>query len=368
MASPYETGRPVPTGTVSPRGDSGVPSENGGAFVSAVNSELDILGIGNAIVDVISNAADDVIAAHGLPKGSMTLIDAERSEALYADTGPGIEISGGSCANTMAGAASFGATGAYVGKVRDDQLGATFAHDIRTAGVLFETAPLTDGPATARCLVMVSPDGQRTMSTYLGAAIELGPEDIDTDLVARAKVTYLEGYLWDPPRAKEAFRTAMAAAHAAGRKVSLTLSDTFCVERHRDEFRSLVENDVDILFANEDEVRALYEVDTLGEALAEVVGRCEIVAVTRSEKGSLIAANGQLHEVPAEPVETIVDTTGAGDSYAAGFLYGLTHGLELPLCARLGSIAAAEIISHFGARPQVNLRELAAPALASHRG
>ena len=332
--------------------------------MTAHDGELDILGIGNAIVDVISHAEDAALAAHGLPKGSMTLIDAERAIALYADLGPGVEISGGSCANTMAGAASFGATGAYIGKVRDDILGDTFAHDIRAAGVLFETMPLTEGPATARCLVMVSPDGQRTMSTYLGAAIELGPEDIDTTLVARAKITYLEGYLWDPPRAKEAFRTAMAAAHAAGRKVSLTLSDTFCVERHRDEFRSLVENDVDILFANEDEVRALYEVATLDEALAKVVGRCEIVAVTRSEKGSLVAANGHIHEVPAEQVDRIVDTTGAGDSYAAGFLYGLTHDLELPLCARLGSIAAAEIISHFGARPQVDLRKLAAPALA----
>ncbi len=327
--------------------------------------DIDILGIGNAIVDVISNASDDIIAAHGLPKGSMTLIDAERADALYADTGPGVEISGGSCANTMAGAASFGATGAYIGKVRDDILGDTFAHDIRAAGVLFQTAPLSEGPGTARCLVMVSPDGQRTMSTYLGAAIELGPEDIDTDLVGRAKVTYLEGYLWDPPRAKEAFRTAMAAAHAAGRQVSLTLSDTFCVERHREEFRSLVENDVDILFANEDEVRALYEVDTLDEALALVTGRCDIVAVTRSELGSLVASKGVIHEVPAEAVEKIVDTTGAGDSYAAGFLYGLTHGLELPVCAHLGSIAAAEIISHFGARPQVDLKDLAASALAA---
>lgn len=329
-------------------------------------AELDVLGIGNAIVDVLSYAADDIIFGHGLPKGSMTLIDAERAAALYADTGPGVEISGGSGANTIVGAASFGAEVAFIGKVRDDVLGDTFTSDIRAAGALFQTSPLTDGPATARCLIMVSPDGQRTMSTYLGAAVELGPEDIDTDLVGRAKVTYLEGYLWDPPRAKEAFRTAMAAAHVRDRKVALTLSDTFCVERHREEFRALVENDVDILFANEDEVRELYEVATLDEALALVRGRCEVVAVTRSEKGSLVSANGTFHEVAAEPVAKIVDTTGAGDSYAAGFLYGLTHGLDLPLCGRLGSIAAAEIISHFGARPQVNLRELAAPALASH--
>lgn len=332
---------------------------------SADPGELDVLGIGNAIVDVLSHADDEVIAGHGLPKGSMTLIDAERADALYADTGPGVEVSGGSGANTIVGAASFGADVAYIGKVRDDSLGDIFTHDIRAAGVAFETAPLTEGPGTARCLIMVSPDGQRTMSTYLGACIELGPEDIDADLVGRSKITYLEGYLWDPPRAKEAFRTAMAAAHAGGRQVALTLSDTFCVERHREEFRVLVENDVDILFANEEEIRELYEVATLDEAVAAVRGRCEIVAVTRSEKGSLVLANGASHEVPAEPVETIVDTTGAGDSYAAGFLYGLTHGLELPVCARLGSIAAAEIISHFGARPQVDLRQLAAPALAS---
>ncbi len=326
--------------------------------------ELDVLGIGNAIVDVISNATDEVIAAHGLPKGSMTLIDAERADALYVAIGPSMEISGGGGANTIAGAASFGAEVAFIGKVRDDTLGDTFTSDIRAAGAVFQTPPLSHGPATARCLIMVSPDGQRTMSTYLGAAVELGPEDIATDLVGRAKVTYLEGYLWDPPRAKEAFRTAMAAAHARDRKVALSLSDTFCVERHRAEFRSLVENDVDILFANEDEVRALYEVAGMDEALALVRGRCEIVAVTRSEKGSYVWAGDSFHEVPAEPVEKIVDTTGAGDSYAAGFLYGLTHGLELPVCARLGSIAAAEIISHLGARPQVGLKELAATALA----
>lgn len=327
--------------------------------------ELDILGIGNAIVDVLAHTSDDVILGHGLPKGSMTLIDAERADALYVDIGASVEISGGSGANTIAGAASFGAAVAFIGKVRDDKLGDSFSRDIRNAGALFQTEPLTQGPGTARCLIMVSPDGQRTMSTYLGAAVELGPEDIDTDVVGRCRITYLEGYLWDRPRAKEAFRTAMAAAHARDRKVALTLSDTFCVERHRDEFRALVENDVDILFANEEEVRALYEVATLDEALAAVRGRCDIVAVTRSEKGSLVSSDGNFHAVSAEPVETIVDTTGAGDSYAAGFLYGLTHGLDLPLCGRLGSIAAAEIISHFGARPQVDLAELAASALAT---
>ncbi len=329
------------------------------------NGALDILGIGNAIVDVLAHADDAFILGHDLPKGGMTLIDAERADALYADMGPGIEASGGSCANTIVGAASFGATVGYVGKVRDDVLGDAFTHDIRAAGVLFQTPASTGGPGTARCLIMVSPDAQRTMSTYLGACVELGPEDIDESLVARAKVTYLEGYLWDPPRAKEAFRAAMAAAHGADRQVALTLSDMFCVQRHREEFAALVENDVDILFANEDEIRALYEVETIEDALAEVGGRCRIVAVTRSEKGSLVSSAGTVHEVPAEPVDSVVDTTGAGDSYAAGFLYGLTHGLELPTCARLGSIAAAEIISHFGARPQVSLAELAGPALTT---
>lgn len=333
--------------------------------MGADGGELDILGIGNAIVDVLSRADDDVIRGHGLPKGTMTLVDAARADQLYADLGPGVQASGGSCANTMAAAASLGASVGYVGKVRDDTLGATFARDIRAAGVRFETPPSTSGPGTARCLVMVSPDGQRTMSTYLGASAELGPQDIDADLVGRAKVTYLEGYLWDPPGAKEAFRAAMAAARAGGRKVALTLSDTFCVERHRDELRALVDNDVDILFANEAEVTALYEVGSVAQALAQVRGRCEVVAVTRAELGSLVSAGGTVHEVPAEPVERVVDTTGAGDSYAAGFLYGLTRGLPLPLCGRLGSVAAAEVISHFGARPQVGLAELAAPALAA---
>ncbi|MGQ0838974.1 adenosine kinase [Actinokineospora sp.] len=329
-----------------------------------MNGELDIVGIGNAIVDVLSHEDDAFILAQDLRKGGMTLIDAERVDTLYAAMRPGIEVSGGSCANTIVSAASFGADVAYIGKVRDDALGDTFAHDIRAAGVLFETAPAVDGPGTARCLVVVSPDGQRTMSTYLGACVELGKEDIDERLVARAKVAYLEGYLWDPPRAKEAMRLAIAAAHGAGRQVALTLSDTFCVVRHRDEFRALVENDVDILFANEDEVRALYEVDSLDEALAKVRGRCAVVAVTRGEHGSLVSADGSTFlKVSAEPVEKVVDTTGAGDSYAAGFLYGFTHGLDLPTCGRLGSIAAAEIISHVGSRPLVSLSDLAKPEL-----
>jgi sugar/nucleoside kinase (ribokinase family) len=332
--------------------------------MSEKTDEIDILGIGNAIVDVLAHSDDAFIAEHGLPKGGMTLIDAEQADALYQAMGPGVEASGGSGANTIAGAASFGARVAYIGKVRDDVLGKSFARDIRAVGVAFDTRPSTDGAGTARCLVLVTPDAERTMGTYLGACTELGPEDVDEDLVTRARVSYLEGYLWDPPRAKEAFRAAIAAAHGAGRQVALTLSDTFCVERHREEFRSLVENDVEILFANEEEILALYEVGTLDQALAMLSGRCSIVAVTRGAKGSLVYSRGERYEVPAEPVAEITDTTGAGDSYAAGFLSGLTRGLELPACARLGSIAAAEIISHVGARPQVNLAELAGPVLS----
>jgi sugar/nucleoside kinase (ribokinase family) len=332
--------------------------------VAEQDGEIDILGIGNAIVDVLSYSDDAFITEHGLPKGGMTLIDSEQADALYQAMGPGVEISGGSGANTIAGAASFGARVGYVGKVRDDVLGKSFAHDIRAAGVAFDTKPSTGGAGTARCLVLVTRDAERTMGTYLGACTELGPEDVDEALVQRAEVTYLEGYLWDPPRAKEAFRAAITAAHGAGRRVALTLSDTFCVERHRDEFRSLVENDVEILFANEEEILALYEVGTLEEALGTVDGRCSIVAVTRGAKGSLVYSRGARYEVPAEPVAELADTTGAGDSYAAGFLAGLTRGLELPACARLGSIAAAEIISHVGARPQVNLAELAGSVLS----
>jgi sugar/nucleoside kinase (ribokinase family) len=325
---------------------------------------LDLLGIGNAIVDVLSQSDDAFLAAHGLPKGGMTLIDAQRARDLYRDMGPGIEVSGGSCANTMAAAASLGAEVAYVGKVHDDELGVIFAHDLRAAGVRFDTPAAADGPATARCLIMVTPDGQRTMCTYLGACVELGPEDVDADLVAQAEITYLEGYLWDPPHAKEAFRKAMAAAHGAGRRVALTLSDPFCVDRHREEFRALAAREVDVLFANQEEIVSLYEARSLDEAIAAVRADTALAVVTRSAEGSLIVTEDRVHEVPAEPVAEVVDTTGAGDLYAAGFLVGLTQGQELPVCGRLGAIAAAEVISHFGARPEAPLRELVRPALA----
>jgi sugar/nucleoside kinase (ribokinase family) len=324
----------------------------------ADGAALDVLGIGNAIVDVLSHADEGFLAEHDLPKGAMTLIDAERADRLYGAMGPGIEVSGGSCANTVVGAASLGSRVAYVGKVRDDQLGGIFAHDIRAAGVGFATPSASDGPGTARCLILVTPDAQRTMCTYLGACVELGPEDVDRDLVAGAAVTYLEGYLWDPPRAKEAFRVAMDTARQAGRRVALTLSDPFCVERHRGEFLELVDGPVDVLFANEHEIAALYETD-VDDAVAAVRGRCEVAVVTRSERGSLVVTADGVEEVPAVPVERVVDTTGAGDLFAGGFLHGLTRGMALAECARLGGVVAAEVISHFGARPETDLADLA---------
>jgi len=325
--------------------------------------ELDVLGIGNAIVDVLAHCDEEFLAAEGLVKGSMNLIEVEESATLYDRMGPAIEVSGGAAANSMVGAASFGSRVAYVGKIRDDQIGAVFAHDIRAAGVHFETPVAADGPPTALSLILVTPDAHRTMSTYLGAAVELGPEDIDTDLVARCAITYLEGYLWDKPRAKAAFRVAMAAARGAGRRVSLTLSDSFCVERHLEEFRSLVDDDVDLLFANEKEILALTKAPDLSGAVAAVRGRCEIVVITRSERGSMVVTADDTVEVAAAPVEHLVDTTGAGDLYAAGFLHGLTSGRPLAECAALGSLAASEVISHLGARPQADLAALAAAAV-----
>ncbi|UYN94625.1 MAG: adenosine kinase [Enhydrobacter sp.] len=322
------------------------------------SAAFDVLGIGNAIVDVISHADDAFLRKHALAKGAMTLIDEARAEALYAAMGPGVEISGGSCGNTMAGVASLGGKGAYIGKVRDDQLGAVFGHDIRAAGVTFDTAQATEGPATARCLILVTPDAQRTMNTYLGACTRLGPADIDVARVAAARVTYVEGYLWDEPAAKQAVLKAFDAAHAAGRQVSITLSDSFCVDRYRAEFLELVRSKVDILFANEAEIKSLYQVDDFDKAVAAARKDAKIAAVTRSEKGSVVVKGGETHAVPAAPVGRVVDTTGAGDLYAAGFLFGLTHGKPLPECARLGGIAAAEVISHVGARPEKPLKDL----------
>ncbi len=320
---------------------------------------LDVVGIGNAIVDVIAHADEAFIAAEGLVKGTMTLIDEARGETLYGRMGPGVESSGGSAANTIAGFASFGGRTGFIGKVRADQLGKVFRHDIESLGVAFPTPAASDGPSTARCLVLVTPDAQRTMATYLGISTQLGPIDLDREAISSAKVVYLEGYLWDPPRAKQAFLQASRLAHDAGGQVALSLSDIFCVERHRQEFRELVEGHVDILFANENELLALTQEKTFDDALAAIRGKCEIAAVTRSEKGSVILIGNETTEVEPETVDKVVDTTGAGDLYASGFLYGLTRGLSMQGCGRLGSLAAAEVISHVGARPQVSLQELA---------
>ncbi len=322
------------------------------------NGGVEVVGIGNAIVDVLTHADDALLEREGLTKGSMRLIDAAEADALYARLGPGVEISGGSAANTMAGLASLGGRGAFIGKVRDDRLGQVFRHDMRAVGVAFDSRMATDGPATARSLIVVTPDAQRTMNTYLGACVELGPEDIDPELVGGARITYLEGYLWDPPRAQEAFVKAAEVAHEAGRKVALTLSDPFCVDRHRDSFEELVAHHVDILFANQDELMSLYQSADFDAALHAVRGECEIAVLTRSERGSIVLHGNDVHIVDAEPVARVVDTTGAGDQYAAGFLYGLIRDYDLYSCGRIASIAAAEVIGHVGARPETSLAEL----------
>jgi len=321
--------------------------------------KYDVAGIGNAVVDVLAHADDDFLKTNDIPKGAMTLIDGDRATELYGKMAAGVEISGGSVANSIACVASLGGKGAYIGKVRDDQLGEIFAHDIRSLGVEFKTPPATDGPPTARCLILVTPDAQRSMNTFLGACTGLGPDDVDEAIVSAAKITYLEGYLFDPPHAKEAFYKAAAMAHTAGRKVALSLSDGFCVERHRADFQHLVESEIDILFANEEEIKALYETDTFDDALHIVKGKCEIAALTRSEHGSVVVSGDEIHVVSAEKVDRVLDTTGAGDAYAAGFLYGVSQAKDLQSCGRLGAIAAAEVISHFGARPETQLAKLA---------
>ncbi len=322
---------------------------------------LDVLGIGNAIVDTISRAEDDLLVAARLIKGSMTLVDAERADELYEIMGPTTVVSGGSAANTMAGVASLGARAGFVGKVKDDAAGREFAHDIRGAGVEFDTPFASDGPATARCLIFVTPDGQRTMNTFLGACQALQPDDIDEAVVARAKVLYMEGYLWDPPGAKKAFLRAARASRDNGRKVALTLSDAFCVGRYRAEFISLIRDGVvDILFANETELHALYETSDFDTALAALREEKNLLAlVTRSEQGCVVASAESAISVPAFPVEEVVDTTGAGDLFAAGFLTGYTNGLPHAKSAALGALAAAEIIGHVGARPQKDLLQYA---------
>jgi len=321
-------------------------------------ANLDLVGIGNAIVDVLSKTDDNFLSSNKIHKGTMTLIEADQAEALYAKMGPGMEVSGGSVANSIAAFASMSGKAGYIGKLANDQLGQVFRHDIKAHGVEFDTPSLEDGPPTARCLILITPDAQRTMCTFLGACVWIAPSDLDEEMIKNAKVTYLEGYLFDRPRAKQTFRKACEISHAGGKKVALSLSDPFCVERHRDEFLDLVKSDVDILFANEDEIGALYKTNTFDEAVHYAREACEVAVITRSAKGSLIVTKDETIEVPAEPVIQVVDTTGAGDMYAAGFLYGYTRGKPMAECGRIGSIAAAEVIAHVGARPQTNLKKL----------
>jgi sugar/nucleoside kinase (ribokinase family) len=322
------------------------------------HGEIDVVGIGNALVDVLSHASEQFVRDQDVTKGTMGLVDEARAHALYGAMGPGIEASGGSAANTVVGVASFGGRAHYVGKVRDDQLGEVFAHDLRSTGVGYTTPPATSGPPTGRCLILITPDAQRTMHTFLGASVHLAPRDIDESVIARGKILYLEGYLFDPPAAQEAFRVAAGFAHSAGRTVSLTLSDPFCVARHRAAFLDLVEHHVDVLFANEAEICSLYQVPDFDTALQRVRRHCEVAALTRSARGSIVVGSGDVHVVDAHPIDELVDTTGAGDLYAAGFLFGLSRGLDLATCGRLGSLAAAEVISHVGARPLTPLSRL----------
>src|SRR4051812_40834791 len=324
------------------------------------SAKYDVLAIGNAIFDVLVQTDESFLVQHGMAKGGMELIDEARALAIYGAMGPAVEMSGGSAANTIVGIASLGARAAYVGKIKDDQIGRLYGHDIRAAGVTFETAPAAGGPATGCSYILVTPDGERTMNTYLGAAQDLMPADIDPAQVAASAIVYLEGYLWDPKNAKEAFLKASKIAHDAGRQVALTLSDSFCVDRYRDEFLGLMRSGtVDLIFANEAELHSLYQTSDFDTALKQLASDVKLGVVTRSEKGCVVAAGQTITEVPAFPIETIVDTTGAGDLFAAGFLFGLARGASHHDAGRLGALAAAEVIQHIGARPQAALKALA---------
>ena len=323
-------------------------------------TRFDVLGIGNAIVDVIARTDDDFLVGQKMRKGTMQLIDEPRATGIYDAMGPAVEVSGGSAANTIVGVASLGARAAFIGKVKDDELGRVFAHDIRAAGVAFATPPASAGPSTARCYVLVTPDGERTMNTFLGAAQDLHPNDIDPDAVAAAQVVDHEGYLWDPPHAKEAFVKAAKIAHGADRDVALTLSDAFCVDRYRAEFLDLIRSGtVDLVFANERELHSLYQTADFETALNALRNDARLAVVTRSEKGCLVVTREETDAIPASPVERVVDATGAGDLFAAGFLVGLARGADYRTAARLGALSAAEVIQHLGARPETSLEALA---------
>ncbi|MCP9887728.1 adenosine kinase [Cyanobium sp. ATX 6A2] len=324
-----------------------------------LDHRLDVVAIGNAIVDVLVQAEDRFLDDHGLSKGAMALVDEDQAQRLYGSLGAGLETSGGSAANTVAGIAQLGGRAGFIGRVRDDQLGAIFSHDIRAVGARYDTPPATAGASTARCLILVTPDAQRTMCTYLGASVGLDPADLDLEMVARARVLYLEGYLWDSEAAKRAFIAAAEVARAQGGEVALSLSDAFCVERHRESFLELVDGHVDLLFANEVEITALYRVNSFAEAVEQVRGRCRVAALTRSESGSLVLGGGDSHLIEPVTLGPLVDTTGAGDLYAAGFLHAYTRGLDLQTCGRLGSLCAGQVVTQLGPRSQVDLRELA---------
>jgi sugar/nucleoside kinase (ribokinase family) len=321
-------------------------------------NELAVIAIGNALVDVLAQSNDDYLQRQNMTKGSMMLVDADRALALYNDMTDPTEMAGGSAGNTMACFASLGGKGGYIGKVAKDNVGASFINSLQDLNVAFQTPPLESGVSTGRCMILVTPDGERTMNTFLGAAVELTPNDIDEDFISKGQVIYLEGYLFDPPQAMEAFIKAARLAHEAGREVAFTLSDSFCVDRHREAFKDFIDYHVDILFANEDELKSLYETDSLEDAISRVSDHCSLAAITRSENGSIIVQDNHKTRVKADPVAKVIDSTGAGDAYAAGFLFGYTQGKDIAECGRIGSIAAAEVISHMGPRPETNLAEL----------
>ncbi len=323
---------------------------------------FDVLGIGSAIVDILVHADDSFLSKHDAPKGTMLLVDEAKSQAMYKDIGPAIEASGGSAANTMAGIASFGGNPAFIGKTKADQIGQIFTHDIRAMGVHFETEPLADGLATANCIILVTPDAQRTMFTYLGASSSLSAADMNKDLIAASKMTYIEGYQWDLPETKQAIIDACETAEAAHHEVALTLSDPFVVERHRDDLFDLINDHVDVLFANEQEITTLFRVNSFDEAVEALESRVKVAALTRGADGAVTVTRDSLIQTSAQPMGSVVDTTGAGDLYAAGFLFGYTRGDDLKVCAELGALAAGEVISHLGARPETPLKDLAKKA------